>query len=197
MEDFSQVPVRPKLNHMHTFGCPVYVLDSQAQEGQKLPKWHIRACMGVNLGPSYQHAQTVTLVLNLLTGQVSPQFHVKFDDAFKLLLTQGPTRFHVPEVITPNKGDIPQLNAPPIRRSKRAWKPTQHILESNQQETIAFATQSLETSGPEYVAFAKSSDPDVMHLHQALRQPDHKQFLAAMQKEVEDHTQRKHWQVIQ
>ena len=32
---------------------------------------------------STQHARTVALVLNLTTGHVSPQFHVKFDTKFE------------------------------------------------------------------------------------------------------------------
>jgi hypothetical protein len=35
------------------------------------------------------------------------------------------------------------------------------------------------------VAYAASKDPDVMYLHEAMRQPDREQFLHAMQKEVE------------
>ena len=31
LELFSQVDVAPKLKHTHTFGSPVYVLDSRAQ----------------------------------------------------------------------------------------------------------------------------------------------------------------------
>ena len=36
--------------------------------------------LGVYLGQSPNHTRSVALVLNLRTGHVSPQFHVKFDD---------------------------------------------------------------------------------------------------------------------
>ena len=39
--------------------------------------------MGINLGLSNQHAKSVTLVLSLQTGHVSPQFHVKWDNKFE------------------------------------------------------------------------------------------------------------------
>ena len=83
LEKFTGVPVRPKLCHFHAFGCPTYVLDNALQSGQGVPKWKHRARLGVYLGPSPSHAQTVALVLNPRTGHVSPQFHVKFDDFFE------------------------------------------------------------------------------------------------------------------
>jgi hypothetical protein len=39
--------------------------------------------VGINLGYSSRHAQNVTLVLNLETGLVSPQFHCHHDDMFE------------------------------------------------------------------------------------------------------------------
>ena len=83
IELFSDSPIRPNLSNFQTFGCPVFVLDQKMQAGQKLPKWQLRARMGINLGVSNQHARNVALVLNLKTGHVSPQFHVKFDPKFE------------------------------------------------------------------------------------------------------------------
>ena len=82
LELFTSSDVRPNLSHYKVFGCPVYVLDETMQAGHKLPKWDARARVGVNLGLSPQHARTVALVLNLKTGRVTPQFHVKFDTKF-------------------------------------------------------------------------------------------------------------------
>jgi len=53
------------------------------QAGVKMPKWAERSRVGVYLGPSWAHAKSVGLILSLTTGLVSPQFHVKYDDAFK------------------------------------------------------------------------------------------------------------------
>ena len=67
----------------HSFGCPVYVLDSNLQSvPATLPKWEPRCRVGVYLGHSPQHAGNVALVLNLTTGHVSPQYHIVFDDHF-------------------------------------------------------------------------------------------------------------------
>ena len=41
--------------------------------------------MGMYLGPSPVHARFVSLVFNIHTGLVSPQFHVKYDIAFETI----------------------------------------------------------------------------------------------------------------
>ena len=81
-ELFNKSEVRPNLRFIHPFGCPVYVLNEKLQSGKKLPKWNMRSRVGVYLGPSMQHASSVSLILNPQTGYVSPQFHCVFDDAF-------------------------------------------------------------------------------------------------------------------
>jgi hypothetical protein len=85
IELFSQVQVAPHVRHCHTFSCPVYVLDGKLQAGQPLPKWDDRARIGLFIGFSPRHSRKVALVLNLMTGHVSPQFHVVFDDLFETL----------------------------------------------------------------------------------------------------------------
>ena len=43
---------------------------------------------------------------------------------------------------------------------------------------------------------AGSRDPDTMTLEEAMKQPDRKEFIAAMKKELLDHITRKHWKVV-
>jgi histone deacetylase 1/2 len=85
MQLFSKTDVSPPKRHFHAFACPVYVLDSNLQQGKGYSKrkWTERARVGLYLGPSPKHARSVHLVLNLETGLVSPQFHVSFDDHFE------------------------------------------------------------------------------------------------------------------
>lgn len=45
-------------------------------------------------------------------------------------------------------------------------------------------------------ALAASTDPDVLYLHQALRAPDRKEFIAAMKKEVDAHVKNNNWKVV-
>ena len=64
IELFSGMEVSPKLKHFHVFGCPVYMLDSKLQSGLAIPKWKARSHLGMYLGPSPNHAHSVSLVLN-------------------------------------------------------------------------------------------------------------------------------------
>lgn len=81
-EIFPGSSVQPKLKNFHTFGCPVFTLDSNLQNNKSIPKWNVRCRLGIYLGNSPQRARSVTLVLNLTTARVSPQFHVTHDHFF-------------------------------------------------------------------------------------------------------------------
>jgi len=87
MSKFSGVPCDElPVSHAHTFGCPCYVLDARLQSGLvKPPKWEPRSDLWIFVGNSPIHAQSVALVLNPISGLVSPQFHVVFDDHFQTL----------------------------------------------------------------------------------------------------------------
>lgn len=82
-ETFAGTDMTARLGHFHPLECPVYVLQNSLQAGQQIPKWHKRARLGLYLGHSPAHARSVALVLNLSTGLVSSQFHVKFDEFFE------------------------------------------------------------------------------------------------------------------
>jgi len=81
-ERLSGISIAPNLNHYHTFGCPLFALHNNLQNGKSIPKWSHRSRLGMYLGNSPRHAGSVSLVLNLHTARVSPQFHVGHDDAF-------------------------------------------------------------------------------------------------------------------
>ena len=69
-------------------GCPTYVLEPKLQKpGVKIPKWAPRSRRGVNMGFIKMHSTQVGLVLNLLTGSISPQYHVVFDDMFSTVMS--------------------------------------------------------------------------------------------------------------
>ena len=91
---FLRSEVGSSMKNNHTFGCPVFVLQNALAACSKLPTWSPRARLGLNLGPSPNHAWNVNLVSNLSTGLVSPQFHCRFDDFFET------TRYSAPDVVT-------------------------------------------------------------------------------------------------
>ena len=98
-----------------------------------------------------------------------------------------------------------------LRRSQRRRKPRQRLIE-------AFATEVEEARGPNGVAYEvlagpidddvdmdtmspliamkATSDPDTMYLHEAMRQPDKKEFIKAMVKEVEAQTKNGNWAIV-
>ena len=41
-----------------------------------------------------------------------------------------------------------------------------------------------------------ATDPDTMHLHEALQQEDREQFIKAMTEELKSHINRKHWKIV-
>ena len=81
-------PVSETLSNCHVWGCPTYFLETKLQKpGVKIPKWYPRSLRGVNMGFSKMHSTQVRLVLNLLTGSISPQYHVVFDDTFSTVMS--------------------------------------------------------------------------------------------------------------
>ena len=86
LERFSGERRKIDASLFHTWGCPTFVLDDRLQSGSgKAPKWEPRSRLGVYLGISPFHANSVALVLNPKTGHVSPQYHVIFDDDYSTL----------------------------------------------------------------------------------------------------------------
>ena len=84
----STIP-RHRLRDIHTWGCPVYVLDPSLQAGQKLPRWEPRSRRGVFVGLSTIHSSNVPLILNMKTGSITPQYHVVFDDRYSTVASIG------------------------------------------------------------------------------------------------------------
>jgi hypothetical protein len=83
VSQFSDSTVSQEIQDRHTFSCPIHVLEDPLQTaGGEIPKWNPHVCLGIYLGQSLVHASTVGLILNPMTGHVSTQFHVIFDDDF-------------------------------------------------------------------------------------------------------------------
>jgi hypothetical protein len=83
MSRFCATSSVPTIHNQHHFGCPTYDLNKELQDHKKIRKWSDRTRVGINLGYSSRHALNVSLVLNLQTGLVSPQYHCQYDDSFE------------------------------------------------------------------------------------------------------------------
>ncbi len=70
------------LKRIHIWGCPMYILEPALQYGRKIPKWNPQSQRVQFLGFSLDHPSTIRLIHNIVTGYVSPQFHVVYDDFF-------------------------------------------------------------------------------------------------------------------
>jgi hypothetical protein len=77
------------LRNAHMWGCPLYILDPRGQAGHKIPAWDPHSRRAQNMGFSPLHASSVALARNLNTGNISPQFHVVYDDFFETVHTDG------------------------------------------------------------------------------------------------------------
>ena len=113
---FDNSVVNLNLKHWKPFGCPAYILKVELQGTTGIhPKWDARSRAGIYLGQSPIHNRNVALVLNIHTGYVSPQFHVKFDESFRTIQQDkwnatwlSSTGFIVPpNKVSPNEAIIP------------------------------------------------------------------------------------------
>jgi GAG-pre-integrase domain len=249
LELFARTQVSPHLQDQHLFGCLVYVLDGRLQFGSKTNKWAMRSRLGIYVGKSTQHSQSVGLVLSMTTGLVSPQFHVVYDNHFETIHNDknqnkslwqslcGFEKLIEKHQHTQTKADIPITELLPINelnplvtqlpsennqgpaydasQQKAAQDPVvperlpvtttrsgrNVFLPSRYDDFVGldariYDSTELDSSLYDPLSLAVSSDPDVMYLNQALKQPDKKQFIEAMRIEVKSHTDNKSWRVI-
>jgi hypothetical protein len=104
------------------------------------------------------------------------------------------------------------------RRSSRDRIPTARMLDSVQQEGMAFATERIDMQGEEAeeryydamhedeyriqdemtdpIAFLAKADEDTMYFHQAMKAPDKEEFAKAIVKEMNDHIVAKNWELV-
>ena len=116
LELFSGSQVSPRLSSYHTFGCPVYTLNTNLQSGKYIPKWDPRYMLGLYLGNSPRHARSVSLVLNIQTGRVSPQFHVQHDEFFETIVLNDRTPSKWKRVAGFYNYNIKQMKNKPVKK---------------------------------------------------------------------------------
>jgi hypothetical protein len=99
----------------------------------------------------------------------------------------------------------PLSNPLDVSRYGQIRKPTQRMQESCEQRGIAFSAYYDAMHEDDYllqdemmnpVTFMASSNQETMYFHQAMKAPDRKQFTQAVIKEVNDHIEKKNWELI-
>jgi hypothetical protein len=97
----TQFPLH-KLHSLHVWGCPTYVLHKKLADGCSLGRWQPRSQRCMNLGLSEKHSIDVPLVINLASGNITPQWNLVFDDWFT--------------TISNSPEDLPDFNSEEWRR---------------------------------------------------------------------------------
>jgi hypothetical protein len=110
------------------------------------------------------------------------------------------------QVIQNEGANLQDDNQPGLRRSKRAWKPTQRYLDSIAQETVALsAVARIAEYDTEYRTFLDGVHPfavlaqstgDTMYWDQALKQHDSQEFIDAALSEITSHQDNGHWVLV-
>jgi hypothetical protein len=107
-----------------------------------------------------------------------------------------------------SQGDAPTPELTNVTRQTRAGRtpvPTERWTESVRQREAGIVSlhsswevfhdggYQIQDDMEDPIAFAASSNPDIMYIDQALKEPDSAQFRQAMNDEVKSHTDLKHW----
>jgi hypothetical protein len=189
MQIFGNTNVAMNPKHFQPFGCPVFVLDNQLQHNAPFQKWKERSKVGIYLGRSPTHGANVSLVLDRMTGLVSPQFHIKHDPSFHMVMQdklesqwqnragfikQETTVAKKPEVKLKAKGskrkstDDTQANTevpdiPPNQMGTQNVKPSSNVTNSNPQ--TEGATPEPEGAGGKVDASETGEEPIITLQH--------------------------------
>ncbi len=102
-----------------------------------------------------------------------------------------------------------EATAPTFSRAGRAVRPTTRWQESLEQQKVGLVAllavpwevfhddgYKIQEEMENPIAFVASTNPDIMYLDEAMRQPDRVQFQKAMIEEVKTHTENGHWKII-
>jgi Reverse transcriptase (RNA-dependent DNA polymerase) len=98
---------------------------------------------------------------------------------------------------TNNRQVPPTHDAPATTRSGRVVRtPSRYSDYVAYERTVVQDCLESSTEYLDPMAYASSADPDVMHLHEAMKQPDKKEFINAMKQEIQAHTDSNNWKLV-
>jgi Reverse transcriptase (RNA-dependent DNA polymerase) len=85
--------------------------------------------------------------------------------------------------------NIPPHHGPTVTRSGRQTRVSTRLNDY-------YVYNSVLIEDEEFTSCAASNDPDIMYLHEAMKQPDKKKFIKAMEDEVRAHTENGNWILV-
>ncbi len=140
-EKFTSIRVGIKLGRFHVFGAPVFALSNKLASRGSLPRWSPQCRLGINLGPSPDHARNVCLVHNPNTGCASPQFHCRVDNFFESVGLQDVT-------ISTTWQQLVGLSKHSLRESASEVEPERHSIPVPSQDMLpqVIPTTQLDTA---------------------------------------------------
>ena len=77
------------INRAWTWTRHLYILDPKLHDGKEIPKWEKWSTTSIFMGFYHTHSSLISLVFNINTGSVTPQFHVIHDELFTTVLNFG------------------------------------------------------------------------------------------------------------
>jgi Reverse transcriptase (RNA-dependent DNA polymerase)/GAG-pre-integrase domain len=85
--------------------------------------------------------------------------------------------------------NLPPHQGPTVTRSGRQTRVPTRLRDY-------YVYNSVIMEDTDFTSYAASSDPDIMYLNEAMRQPDRDKFLKAMEDEVRAHTENGNWMLV-
>ena len=86
---------------------------------------------------------------------------------------------------------------PETRASTRERRPPAHLSDYHVSYETLITDEPLVTENIHPLAMKASSDPDIMYYHEAMAQPDKKEWVTTVKKELDDQERGNHWKLVE
>jgi len=219
MSKFCNTASVPKVQNQHHFGCPTYVLKKELQDHKEIRKWSDRTRIVINLGYSSRHAHSETMVgtqaRSIPTSQwlykagftsEKPDTDEDEEPSKELWEEQSFEEYYSSheneETSQPSDSEDEEneVGRPDIyvtRSGRRSKPPERLIYDANACLIRTNEHEDKETwIEQDLLACKASTDPDTMHHHQAMKQPDEEKFQEAVKKECEAHYKEGNYRLV-
>jgi hypothetical protein len=138
----------------------------------------------------YDSSSTSTNTNDITTHDDAPQLSSNVQRRRRRSQAEETTVSQTPNVVTTRSG---RVSRPPVR-----YHEVYESVESMFSAHDEYVYESLADPAyySTYEVYGASVDPDVLYYHEILQEPDCHQFIKAMNKEIQQHNERKNWKVV-